>query len=77
MFWQDVDEADVRSSVSAAANDESKVTDACTSWARGLREHLQEVRESRGSQRRNLLIASACSGMGTHNFALKDTGDHL
>eukprot|EP00971_Amphidinium_carterae_P044189 869392-Amphidinium_carterae.1 len=42
-----------------------------------LRDHFREVRERLGSQCRSLRIASACSGMGTHNFALKDTWDHL
>eukprot|EP00971_Amphidinium_carterae_P348874 6490716-Amphidinium_carterae.3 len=43
-------------------------------WAEHLREAFSHLKLPRGRQTRPLLLASHCSGMGTHNVALKDSG---
>eukprot|EP00971_Amphidinium_carterae_P347571 6489631-Amphidinium_carterae.2 len=43
-------------------------------WAEHLREAFTHGNRQRGRQTRPLRLASHCSGMGTHNRALKDSG---
>eukprot|EP00971_Amphidinium_carterae_P112882 2235501-Amphidinium_carterae.2 len=42
-------------------------------WAKDIRNVFSEFRDARGDQLRSLRLASVCSGMGTHHFALKDS----
>eukprot|EP00971_Amphidinium_carterae_P090012 1781981-Amphidinium_carterae.1 len=43
-----------------------------TTWATRMRHALREIRETRGTQNRELRVQSLCTGMATHYFGMKD-----